>query len=53
MGKTELVFKMQLAENANAASCIRLSSQLHEQTDGCTFVPTPMSLPIILKKIAF
>ena len=31
MGKTELVFKMQLAENANAASCIRLSSQLHGQ----------------------
>ena len=34
IGKTELVFKMQLAENANAAGCIRLSSQLHGQTDG-------------------
>ena len=33
MGKTELIFKMQLAEKANAASCIQLSSQLHRQTD--------------------
>ena len=34
MGKTEQVFKMQLVENANAAGCIRLSSQLHGQTGG-------------------